>query len=76
MLFYPNKSVNGIFFLGQVLNVCKNWAPVAPSITRWSQNRDNFIVFPTTICPFFTIGFSMIAPTDKIAGIRLIDDWK
>ena len=32
----------------------------------WSQAKVIFIVLPTTICPSFTIGFSTIAPTDKI----------
>ena len=27
------------------------------------------MVWPTTICPFFTTGFSMIAPTKRIAEL-------
>ena len=50
-----------------ILSVCKNCAPVAPSTVLWSQAKDNFIVLPTTICPSFTTGFWIIAPTDKIA---------
>ena len=44
--FYSN-NVNGCS--RYILNVCKNCAPVAPSITLWSQARESFIVFPTTI---------------------------
>jgi hypothetical protein len=49
------------------LRVCKNAAPVAPSTVLWSHARVSFIVFPTTIWPFLTTGFSTIEPTDKIA---------
>ncbi|MEY4084582.1 MAG: hypothetical protein RL074_369 [Bacteroidota bacterium] len=50
-------------------NVCKNCAPVAPSIVRWSHAKDNIIVLPTTIWPFLTTGFSTIAPTERIAEL-------
>ena len=40
---------------------------MAPSITRWSQERVTRMRRPTARCPFTTTGFSTMAPTARIA---------
>lgn len=43
-------------------------APTAPSTTRWSHESPRFMRRPGTIWPFLTTGFSMAAPTERMAA--------
>ena len=48
-------------------------APVAPSTTRWSQPKVNFITLPGTTAPFLTTGIAELHQQIKL-HIRRIDN--
>src|SRR5687767_13111021 len=49
------------------LKVCRNFAPVAPSTTRWSHDNVTRIICRTTTSSLLTTGFGDMAPTARIA---------